>query len=330
MADAGSGVSGSGSSQNSADSARQSQAAADAAEAAKTQEAQMAAGLAAVNATPTPGLMGVTSAPIDTTISTNTLAQLSTMSVSTPTLSSIPTLGGIPTSYAAVALSAPPTPTPTPLSFTITGYNTPDVASTPLGNVNVNMGLSFPGAVDTTLAARMGLDPASLTLSGKLSTTNDINSFSVMGSINLGGPNTPSYSVSAASTVDIGNLNTVNLSGLANFGPNGFQSANVTAGVTHSFDANTVSLSGFGNFGPNGFQNGGINADYTHSYSDTVTGTAALGTTFDANGITGVSGAIGLGYKENGASIGLSARGSVDTRTGAGTGRIGINGKFNF
>lgn len=318
MTDTGSssGVSGSGSSQSS--SAAQSQAAAEAAE---SQEAQMAAGLTAVNATPTPGLMGVAPAAVDLSISVSALSQLNTMTVSTPTLSSFPTLGGVPMSYAAVAMNAPATPSP--VSIELTGY---DAANPDPAEMAVNVGLSFPNAIDTNLAARMGLDPFSAKLSATLSATNELNSFSVMSSITLGGPNTPSYSISASSTATVGNLDTVSLSAAANFNANSFQSLNVTAGYTHGFSVDNVSLTGFGNFGPDGFQNGGVTTSYDHAFSDTTKGTAAGTVTFDGDGVNGLNASVGINF----GALGLVGRGNFDTRTGVGTGFIGIDGKWKF
>lgn len=316
MAEASSGVSGSGSSQNS--SAAQSQAAAEAAE---SQEAQMAAGLTAVNATPTPGLMGVAPAAVDLSISVSALSQLNTMQVSTPTLSSIPTLGGVPMSYAAVAMNAPATPSP--LSVELTGY---DPADPNLAETAVTVGLSFPNAIDTTLAMRMGLDPFSAKLSATLSTTNELNSFSVMSSITLGGPNTPSYSISASGTAAVGNLDTVSFSAAANFSPNSFQSLNVTAGYTHGFSLDNVSLTGFGNFGPDGFQSAGVTAGYDHAFSDTTKGTASVTATFDGDGLNGFNGAIGI----NQGPLGVVGRVNHDVRTGVTTGFVGVDGKWKF
>ncbi|MGO1072981.1 hypothetical protein [Lysobacter sp. CA199] len=310
MADTGSsGVSGSGSSQNAADSAQQSQAAAETAAAQ-----QAAADKAAAEAAAAAAVDKVQAAPVDLSISTATVSQLSTMQVDTvPSLSSFQTLGGVPNAatYADIAQSMPATPA-TPATPAITEFNafsptfsiTPNepaaVAKATLNDVSINLGLKHTGDITANVEARMGIDPGRIGFAADATVTNGFNSLSVSTALGPFGPNsTPSYTGNVKGTVDLGNLNSFDFNAGATFNNQGFQNADVNAKLSRSFTENV-----------NGYVQGGV--------------------AVDNQGLSRITGEAGLNATQNGLSFGLTGRGSVDVRTGETSGYFGFKagGKF--
>lgn len=314
MADASSGASGASGSQDSAASrAQESQAAAEAA------EAQMAAAAAAVNAAPTPAVTSINPAPIDLSIPTGVLSQLNTMQVSAPTLnfSSLSTLGGIPSgpTYADIATAtAPTTPTVQEINafsptFSIDGFNTTNIANTDISAVGVNLGVNYTGmTTSASLAARMGLSPPSVSLTGKFGYASDVSMPGQINSFDLGLTAGP-FGTAAA--------------------PNYGASLNTSLGLT---DVDSLTLGGTANFdAATGFKNGSATLGLTHNFSDNLSGYAKGNVGFDTDGITNVGGETGLGFKgEDGASLGLTGRGNYDVRTGDFTGYAGVRANFKF
>lgn len=328
MTDSSSGVSGS-SGNASAQNAASSQTSSQETEATnETVEAQLAAAATAVNAAPTPAVTQVNPAPVDLTVSVNTLSQLSRMSVSNPTVdfSSVTSLGGIPSglSYAdvAAAVATPAASTPAQPSiqemntfspsFGITGFNTANIDATNLGSVSVNAGLSYNGMVDTgtvdaSLQARMGLDPPSVTAAAHLGYKADVNT--------------------------IGGINALGLD--FNAGPFG-TSADPTYGLSGSVSTNLTNMDRFtasaaANFNSYGFKDGSVTADFTHDFSETVSGTAKATVNFNGDAVTSVIGEGQLNYKGlNGATIGLTGKGTYDALTGNTTGFFGGRASWKF
>lgn len=319
MADPSSGVSG-----NSGSSAAHDAANAQDTQAAnETTEAQLADAAAAVNAAPTPAVTQVNPAPVDLTLSPSTLSQLSAMSVSTPTLdfSSVTSLGGIPSglSYADVAAAAPTPAQPSiqemnavSPSFSITGFNTANIEATNLASISVNAGLAYNGMVDAgtfdaSLQARMGLEPPSVTAAAHFGYTADVNT--------------------------IGAINAMSLDFTA--GPFG-TAADPTYGLagsvsTHLTDMDRFTASAAANFNSNGFTNGSATAGFTHDFSETLSGTAKATVNFNADAVTSVIGEGQLNYKGiNGATIGLTGRGTYDAVTGDTTGFFGGRASWKF
>jgi hypothetical protein len=278
-------------------------------------EAQLAAAASAVNAAPTPAVTQVNPAPVDLTVSVNTLSQLSAMTVSTPALdlSATPTLGGIPSglSYADIA-AAPATPAQPSIeetnvfspSFNV-GFNTTGVDATNPSVASVTAGLTYDGmvatgSVDASLAARMGLDPASLAATAHLGYTSDVNA---VGEVNAFG-------------LDF-NAGPFGTSADPNYGVSGTMTTSLT-------DVDRFTASAAANFGPRGFKDGSVSADFTHDFSETVSGTAKGTANFNSDGITSVIGEGQLNYKgPNDATIGFTGRGTYDTITGDTTGYFG-------
>ncbi|MCL1634803.1 hypothetical protein M2650_09190 [Luteimonas sp. SX5] len=319
MADPSSGVSG-----NCGNSAAHDAANAQDTQAAnETTEAQLADAAAAVNAAPTPAVTQVNPAPVDMTLSPSTLSQLSAMSVSAPTLdfSSVTSLGGIPSglSYADVAAAAPTPAQPSiqemnafSPSFSITGFNTANIEATNLASISVNAGLAYNGMVDAgtfdaSLQARMGLEPPSVTAAAHLGYKADVNT--------------------------IGGLNAMSLDFTA--GPFG-TAAEPTYGLSGSVstsltDVDRFTASAAANFNSNGFTNGSATADFTHDFSETLSGTAKATVNFNADAVTSVIGEGQLNYKGiNGATIGLTGRGTYDAVTGDTTGFFGGRASWKF
>ena len=324
MAESSSGVSGSSSGASAQNAARSQETEA----ANETTEAQLAAAAAAVNAAPTPAVTQVNPAPVDLTLSVSTLSQLSAMPVSNPTLdfSSVTSLGGIPSglSYADVAAAAatPPASMAAPPSiqemnsfsptFGITGFNAANIDATTLGNISVNAGLAYNGMVDTgtvdaSLQARMGLDPPSVTAAAHFGYKADVNT--------------------------IGGINALGLDFTA--GPFG-TAADPTYGLsgsvsTHLTDVDRLTASAAANFNSYGFKDGSVTADFTHDFSETVSGTAKGTVNFNGDAVTSVIGEGQLNYKGlNGATIGLTGRGTYDALTGNTTGFFGGRASWKF
>lgn len=319
MAESSSGVSGSSSGASAQNAARSQETEA----ANETTEAQLAAAAAAVNAAPTPAVTQVNPAPVDLTLSPSTLSQLSTMQVSTPTLdfSSVTSLGGIPSglSYADVAAAAatPAQPSIQEMnafspSFSITGFNAANIDATHLANISVNAGLAYNGMVDTgtvdaSLQARMGLEPPSVTAAAHFGYKADVNT--------------------------IGAINALGLDFTA--GPFG-TAADPTYGLsgsvsTHLTDVDKFTASAAANFNSYGFKDGSVTADFTHDFSETLSGTAKGTVNFNGDAVTSVIGEGQLNYKGlDGATIGLTGRGTYDALTGNTTGFFGGRASWKF
>lgn len=322
MADPSSGVSGN--SGNSGSSAAHDAASSqDTQAASETTEAQLANAAAAVGAAPTPSVTEVNPAPVDLSLSPSTLSQLSAMPVSTPTLdfSSVTSLGGIPSglSYADVAAAAATPAQPSiqevnafSPTFSITGFNAANIDATQLGDVSVNAGLAYDGMVETgtfdaSLQARMGLEPPSVTAAAHFGYQADVNA--------------------------IGGINALSLDFAA--GPFG-TAAEPTYGLSGSFSTNFTDVdkftaSGAANFNSYGFKDGSVAAGFTHDFSDTLSGTAKATVNFNADAVTSVVGEGQLNFKGiDGATIGLTGRGTYDAATGRTTGFFGGRASWKF
>lgn len=318
MADSASGVSGNsgGSSAQNAGNSQDTQAANE------TTEAQLAEAAAAVNAAPTPAVTQVNPAPVDLTLSPSTLSQLSAMQVSTPTLdfSSVTSLGGIPSglSYADVAAAAPTPAAPSievnafSPTFGITGYNAANIDATKLGDISVNAGLAYNGVTeagtyDASLQARMGLDPASVTAAAHFGYKADVNT--------------------------IGGINAMSLDFTA--GPFGTP-ADPAYGLAGSFSTNFTDVDKFtasaaANFNSYGFKDGSVTAEFAHDFSDTFSGIAKGTVNFNADAVTSVVGEGQLNFKGlDGATIGLTGRGTYDAVTGQTSGFFGGRASWKF
>lgn len=324
MTDSTSGASGSSDAGRAADAT----AAADRAAAEATSvESQMADAAQAVGAAPTPSVTQET-APVDLTVSIDAVSQLSAMQVSTPTLdfSSVTSLGGIPSapsanpSYADVAMglattpSTPATPTtgitelgtisPT-FAVSAPGLGTTDIDDIDIGAVSVDLGLNYTGLADSPLSAaslqgRIGLDPASFSAIGQMTLGNDINSLTARLSAGPFGPAAdPSYGISLESRMQ-------------------------------PTDVDTLSWDGAASFDANGFKNGAVNAGVSHAFSENLSGKAKGGASFDADGLAGVTGELGLDTVGVNPSLGITGRGSYDPRTGEYSGYVGFGLKGRF
>ena len=316
MADSSSGVSGA-SGNSSAQNAGHSQ---DTQAASETTEAQLSNAAAAVDAAPTPAVTQVNPAPVDLSLSPSTLSQLSAMQVSTPALdfSSLSSLGGIPSglSYADVAAAAA-TPSIQEVgvvspTFSITGYNAANIDATKLGDISVNAGLAYngiteTGAYDASLQARMGLDPASVSAAAHFGYQADVNT--------------------------IGGINAMSLDFTA--GPFGTP-ADPTYGLAGSFSTNFTDVDKFtasaaANFNATGFKDGSVTAEFAHDFSETFSGIAKGTVNFNADAVTSVVGEGQLNYKgPNGATIGLTGRGTYDAVTGQTSGFFGGRASWKF
>ncbi len=319
MAESSSGVSGS----SSGASAQNAASTQDTDATNETTEAQLANAAAAVGAAPTPSVTEVNPAPVDLTLSPSTLSQLSAMPVANTTLdfSSATSLGGIPSglSYADVAAAAatPAQPSIQEINtfsptFSITGFNASNIDATKLGDVSVNTGLAYNGMVDTgtfdaSLQARMGLEPPSVTAAAHFGYKADVNT--------IGGINAMSLDFTAGP-----------------FGtaaePSYGLSGSVSTGLT---DADRFTASAAANFNSNGFTNGSATADFTHDFSETLSGTAKATVNFSADAVTSVIGEGQLNYKGiDGATIGLTGRGTYDAVTGDTIGFFGGRASWKF
>lgn len=320
MAESSSGVSGSSSSGASAQNAASSQ---ETEAANETTEAQLAAAAAAVNAAPTPAVTQVNPAPVDLTLSPSTLSQLSAMPVANTTLdfSSVTSLGGIPSglSYADVAAAAatPAQPSIQEMNsfsptFGITGFNASNIDAANLSDISVNAGLAYNGMVDTgtfdaSLQARMGLEPPSVTAAAYFGYKADVNT--------IGGINALGLDVTAGPFGTAAD---------PTYGLSGSVSTNVT-------DVDRFTASAAANFNSYGFKDGSVTADFAHDFSETVSGTAKGAVNFNGDAVTSVIGEGQLNYKGiNGATIGLTGRGTYDALTGNTTGFFGGRASWKF
>lgn len=319
MAESSSGVSGSSSGASAQNAARSQETEA----ANETTEAQLAAAAAAVNAAPTPAVTQVNPAPVDLTLSPSTLSQLSAMQVSTPTLdfSSVTSLGGIPSglSYADVAAAAPTPAQPSiqeinafSPSFSITGYNAANIEATDLASISVNAGLNYngmvdAGAIDASLQARMGLEPPSVTAAAHFGYKADVNTLGAINALGMDFTAGP-FGTAADPT----------------YGLSGSVSTNFT-------DVDKFTASAAANFNSYGFKDGSVTADFTHDFSETLSGTAKATVNFNADAVTSVVGEGQLNYKGiDGATIGLTGRGTYDAVTGDTTGFFGGRASWKF
>lgn len=295
MTDASSGVSGSDSSQNAQNAANQAAETAAAERAAADKAAAEAAAAAALNA--------VQATPVDLSVSPTAISQLSAMTVDTaPSLSSLQTLGGVPTAatYADIAQATPATPAVTEYnawaaSFSITPNDPATVETAPLSAFSFNVGLNHVGDLNASIEARMGIAPAQVTFAGKLSYTDGITSYSLSGVAGpFGGVADPNYGITAttATELDFGKL-----------------------GLSLNVNANA-----------DGFTNGTFGANVSTPLSEGWNGVAGVSVGADRNGVNAVEGTLGANYNANGASLGVSGSGRVDTRTGDVSG----GAKFNL
>lgn len=299
MADAGNGVSGSDSSRNASEAAQRS------AETAAAQQA--AADKAAADAVAAATVDPVQAAPVDLSLSPATLSQLNAMPVdAVPNLASFPTLGGVPTAatYADIAQKpAVPASIETNVwspNFSITPNEPAAVATAALSDVSINLGLNYVGDVNASIEARMGIAPASVTGFASVSFNNSIDSLSLSTTLGPFGPNsTPNYSATVAGKTAFGNLADFDFSATATFSNQGFESAAASGKLTRSI-------------------------------ADGWSGSVQLGVGADRQGFSRLNGEGALGFDQNGLNFGFVGRGSVDLRTGDGSGYLGAYARGRF